>query len=91
MLDAQYAVRGALVLRAMQHERALGQGAKLPFDVRKLLFVLCCYLDFWWFVLSSFAGNFFLQHWEPTSAQPTTYHILSTGAMRVVGVHKLML
>jgi len=32
VLDAQYAVRGALVLRAMQHQRALEQGSKLPFD-----------------------------------------------------------
>eukprot|EP00286_Rhodomonas_abbreviata_P002652 CAMPEP_0181346598 /NCGR_PEP_ID=MMETSP1101-20121128/33413_1 /TAXON_ID=46948 /ORGANISM="Rhodomonas abbreviata, Strain Caron Lab Isolate" /LENGTH=509 /DNA_ID=CAMNT_0023458721 /DNA_START=105 /DNA_END=1634 /DNA_ORIENTATION=+ len=32
VVDAQYAVRGALVLRAMQHERALQENQKLPFD-----------------------------------------------------------
>mmetsp|Transcript_63335 Transcript_63335/g.169333 ORF Transcript_63335/g.169333 Transcript_63335/m.169333 type:complete len:513 (-) Transcript_63335:34-1572(-) len=32
VMEAQYAVRGALVLRAMQHQRALDSGEKMPFD-----------------------------------------------------------
>jgi alanine transaminase len=31
-MEAQYAVRGALVLRAMQHQRALENNEKMPFD-----------------------------------------------------------
>lgn len=32
VMEAQYAVRGALVLRAMQHQRALENNEKMPFD-----------------------------------------------------------
>lgn len=32
VMEAQYAVRGALVLRAMQHQRALENKEKMPFD-----------------------------------------------------------